>query len=78
MKKRDVFSKYGDEARKVLEALLDKYMNEGITEIEGTAVLRNDPFRRIGSPAAIAKLFGGKDGYFNAVKELEEQIYNVA
>ena len=53
-------------------------MNEGITEIEGTAVLRNDPFRRIGSPAAIAKLFGGKDGYFNAVKELEEQIYNVA
>lgn len=78
VKKRDVFSKYGDEARKVLEALLDKYMNEGITEIEGTAVLRNDPFRRIGSPAAIAKLFGGKDGYFNAVKELEEQIYNVA
>lgn len=60
VKKRDVFSKYGERARLVLEALLDKYMNEGISELENLAVLKNDPFRKLGSPASIAKLFGGQ------------------
>lgn len=78
VKKRDIFSKYGDQARLVLEALLDKYMNEGISELEKIAVLKNDPFRKLGSPANIAKLFGGKQGYMEAVKELEQMIYNVA
>lgn len=78
VKKRDIFSKYGEKARLVLEALLDKYMNEGISELENMTVLQNDPFRQLGSPGNIAKLFGGRKGYMEAVKELEQLIYNVA
>lgn len=76
VKKRDVFNKYGAEARKVLEALLDKYANDGITQLENRMVLKLDPFRQIGSPANIAKLFGGNQQYFSAVKELENLIYS--
>ena len=78
VKKQDVFSKYGEQARLVLEALLDKYMDEGISELENLSVLKNDPFRRFGSPANIARLFGGKQGYLNAVNNLTQLIYNVA
>lgn len=79
VKKRDIFSKYGVEAQKVLDALLDKYMNEGISQLENSKVLTLDPFRKIGSPASIAKLFGGNQQYFDAVKELEANIYtNIA
>ena len=74
VKKRDVFSKYGEQARLVLEALLDKYMDEGISELENLSVLKNDPFRRFGSPANIARLFGGKQGYLNAVNNLTQLI----
>ena len=77
VKKRDVFSKYGEGARKVLEALLDKYANGGISQLENRKVLSLDPFRQMGSPASIAKLFGGNKQYFEAVKELETLIYNV-
>ena len=77
VKKRDVFSKYGEGARKVLEALLDKYANDGISQLENRKVLSLDPFRQMGSPASIAKLFGGNKQYFEAVKELETLIYNV-
>lgn len=76
VKKRDMFHKYGPQAQKVLEALLDKYANEGIKEIENKSVLKNDPFRQMGSPASIAKLFGGNQQYFDAVKELETIIYS--
>ena len=76
VKKRDVFNKYGTEARKVLEALLDKYANDGISQLENRAVLRLDPFRQMGSPANIAKLFGGNQEYISAVKELENLIYS--
>ena len=78
VKKRDIFTKYGEQARLVLEALLEKYMDEGITELESLTVLENDPFRRLGSKANIVKLFGGKRGYLDAVKELEQTIYNIA
>ena len=78
VKKRDVFSKYGEQARLVLEALLDKYMDEGISELENLSVLKNDPFRRFGSPANIARLFGGKQGYLNAVNNLTQLIYWLA
>ena len=77
VKKRDFLHKYSGVARQVIEALLEKYANDGITEIEKTEVLRLDPFRRMGNPARIAKLFGGKDGYLKAVKELEEEIYGI-
>ena len=70
--------KYGAEARKVLEALLDKYASDGITQLENRTVLRLDPFRQMGSPANIARFFGGNQQYFTAVKELETLIYSIA
>lgn len=75
VKKRDFLSKYSGAAREVLEALLDKYMNTGIYEIEKTEVLKLDPFVKMGRPAKIASYFGGKAGYLKAVKELENEIY---
>lgn len=79
VKKRDIFSKYGPEAQKVLNALLDKYTTEGISQIENRKVLTLDPFRQMGSPSSIAKLFGGNQQYSEAVKELEALIYtNIA
>ena len=78
VKKRDIFSKYGEQARGVLEALLDKYIKEGISELESLTVLENDPFRKLGSKANIVKFFGGKQGYLDAVKELKQHIYNIA
>lgn len=75
VKKRDFLSKYSGVAREVLEALLDKYMNSGIYEIEKTEILRLDPFMRLGKPAKIASYFGGKAGYLKAIQELEDAIY---
>lgn len=75
VKKRDYFGKYSDIAREVLEALLDKYMNEGISELESIEILKLDPFTEIGTPTKIIKSFGGRDKYIQTVKELEEQIY---
>lgn len=75
VKKRDFLSKYSGVARDVLEALLDKYMNSGIYEIEKTEILRLDPFMRLGKPAKIASYFGGKEGYLKAIQELEDAIY---
>ena len=76
VKKRDFFSKYSGAAREILEALLEKYMNEGIYEIEKTEVLKLDPFMKYGKPSKIVGLFGGKDGYLQAIKELEEELYS--
>lgn len=75
VKKRNYFGKYSDVAREVLEALLDKYMNEGISELESIEILKLDPFTEIGTPTKIIKSFGGRDKYIQTVKELEEQIY---
>lgn len=78
VKKRDFLSRYGGLAREVLEALLDKYMNVGIYEIEDTDILKLDPIKKYGSPAKIVAMFGGKNGYLRAVNELKEEIYRVA
>lgn len=75
VKKRDFLSRYSGAAREVLEALLDRYMNTGIYEIEKTDILKLDPFAKMGKPARIAGYFGGRDGYMKAVKELENEIY---
>lgn len=75
VKKKDFFSKYSGDARAVLEILLDKYMNQGITEVEDIKVLSLADFANYGKPAKIVKLFGGKNQYEHAVKELEENIY---
>lgn len=76
VKKRDFLSKYKGVAREVLEALLDRYMNTGIYELEKVEVLKLSEFKRFGMPAKIASYFGGKAGYFQAVKELEQEIYS--
>jgi len=78
VKKRGYLYKYSEVCQEVLTALLDKYMNEGISELEDTRVLDNSPFDRIGSPRKIAKLFGGKEEFIEAVKELKRAIYEAA
>lgn len=78
VKKRNYFTKYGDQAKKVLEALLDKYADEGITNIESIEVLRINPFDEFGSPLEIINEFGSKDKYLQAVKELEIELYKTA
>ena len=78
VKKRDYFTKYGEQARKVLEALLDKYADEGIENIEDMKVLQVNPFDAFGSPIEIVKLFGGKHQYQQALIALEQEIYKAA
>ena len=75
VKKRHYLYKYSDTAKEVIEALLDKYANDGIKEIEDTKVLQLKEFQKFGSPMKIVKAFGGKDAYLDAVKELENEIY---
>ena len=75
VKKRDFLSKYSGVAREILEALLDRYMNTGIYEIEQTEILQLDPFRKFGKPSKIASYFGGREGYRQALKELEAELY---
>ncbi len=75
VKKKDFFSKYSADAQAVLDILLDKYMNQGITEVEGIKVLSLADFANYGKPAKIVKLFGGKAQYEAAVRELEANIY---
>ena len=77
VKKKDFFSKYSAEAQAVLSILLDKYMNQGITEVEDIKVLSLADFADFGKPAKIVKLFGGKAQYETAIKELEANIYEV-
>ncbi len=78
VKKRNYFTKYGEQAKKVLEALLDKYADEGITNIESIEVLRVNPFDELGSPIEIINQFGSKEKYLQAVRELETELYKIA
>lgn len=78
VKKRDFLSKYSGVARSVLEALLDKYMNTGIYEIENTSILELDPFMKFGKKSKIMKEFGGKEAYLKALRELENELYRAA
>ncbi|WP_339197709.1 DEAD/DEAH box helicase family protein [Aeribacillus sp. FSL k6-2211] len=78
VKKRNYFSKYGDKARAVLEALLDKYADQGVENIESMEVLKLPPFDQFGSLVEIVKSFGGKQQYLKAIRELEQQIYTSA
>ncbi|MDZ7662999.1 EcoAI/FtnUII family type I restriction enzme subunit R [Thiohalophilus sp.] len=78
VRKRDYFTKYGEQARVVLDALLEKYADSGIENIEDLSVLNVPPISQYGTPVEIVKLFGGKDKYLTAIQELEQQIYNAA
>ncbi|MFH1914418.1 MAG: DEAD/DEAH box helicase family protein [Pseudomonadota bacterium] len=76
VKKRDYFTKYGDQARRVLEALLDKYADTGVAQIEETQILTISPFTEFGTPMEIIREFGGLDHYQQAVHELEQALYS--
>jgi type I restriction enzyme R subunit len=78
VKKRNYFTKYGEQARKILNALLDKYASAGIENIEELSILKIDPFNVMGTPSEIIAVFGGKENYLKAIKELEQEIYKVA
>ena len=75
VKKRNYFTKYGEKAREVISALLDKYSDEGIENIESMKILKVNPFRKFGTPIEIVGFFGGKEKYLEALDELEDQIY---
>lgn len=75
VRKRDVFARYGDQARAVLDALLDKYADAGIASIEDIKILTLDPFNRIGTPGEIIGAFGNKSAYLDAVHALEDELY---
>ena len=78
MKKRDPFTTYGEQAGAVLEALLNKYEDQGIDSIEEMQVLRLDPFPDLGTPMEIVGAFGGKKQYLEAVQDLEAELYRTA
>jgi type I restriction enzyme R subunit len=76
VRKRDYFTRYGEQARAVLAALLDKYADEGIGTLESAKVLRLDPFRSMGTPVEIINhFFGGKDQFDSAIQELERELF---
>ncbi|MBD2058110.1 DEAD/DEAH box helicase family protein [Oculatella sp. FACHB-28] len=75
VRKRDVFAKYGETARTVLVALLDKYADQGVVSIEDATVLQLDPFAEMGTPVELVKSFGGKKQYQAAIQELEQLLY---
>jgi len=76
VRKRDYFTQYGDQARRVLEALLDKYADEGVVHIEAPQILSVAPFTEFGTPIEIIRAFGGLDGYQEAVRGLEQALYS--
>jgi type I restriction enzyme R subunit len=78
VKKRDIFGKYGEAAKEVINALLDKYAELGIYDIESTEILKQNPFTKYGKPSRIAALFGGNDKYRMALRELENELYKIA
>jgi type I site-specific restriction endonuclease len=78
VKKRDYFTKYGDLARKVVSALLDKYSDDGLLDLENPEIIRLDPLSKLGSPVEIIRAFGGKPAYDAAIHALTDELYKVA
>lgn len=78
VRRRNYWTKYGDKARTVLEALLDKYAENGIENIESMKILTVDPLKELGTPTELVNAFGGKPQYLAAIRELEAEIYRAA
>jgi len=78
VRKRNVFGKYGDRARAVLDALLEKYADAGLKSVESLDILKVDPLTTFGTPVEIVNFFGGKEEYVAAIRELESQLYKEA
>jgi len=78
VKKRNYFTKYGEKARLVLTALLDKYADEGIPSLEDAKILKLNPFNDMGTPMEIInELFGGMHNYEKAIQDLEDELFNL-
>ena len=75
VKEKGYLDKYSEVCKDVLSSLLEKYMDGGINDLEDTKILETHPFSEIGSPARIARLFGGRNNYLQAVQELQQQLY---
>jgi type I restriction enzyme R subunit len=78
VKKRDYFTQYGDLARKVISALLDKYSDDGVLDLENPEIIRLDPLSKLGSPVEIIRAFGGKPAYDAAIHALTDELYKAA
>ena len=78
VKKRNYFAKYGEQARRVIDGLLEKYIKDGVVSIEDTTVLKLKPLSEMGSPVELVRAFGKREDYEKAVKELEEELYKVS
>lgn len=77
VKKRNYFARYGEKAQKVIDALLEKYADEGIENLESLEVLRVEPFSKMGTPTEIVQIFGSRDKYLTVINELEKELYSV-
>ena len=75
VRKRDVFARYGGQARAVLDALLDKYADDGVLDLDDASVLRIPPFTRLGTPVQLIEAFGGREGFVEAVHTLQDALY---
>ena len=75
VKKRDVFNKYGEQARAVLDALLAKYADQGVFNLDDVSVLRIPPLTELGTPVQLINAFGGKDKFVAAVHDLQAALY---
>ena len=75
VKKRDVFTKYAGQARAVLDALLDKYADQGVLDLDDAKVLRIPPLDSLGTPLELVRAFGGKSGFERAVHDLQSELY---
>jgi type I restriction enzyme R subunit len=75
VRKRDVFTRFGPQARAVLEAILAKYQDVGPKDLDDPKILSLDPFRQMGTPVQLIKAFGGKDGFAKAVHDLQAALY---
>ena len=78
VKKRNVFAKYGEKTRAVLNALLDKYADGGLKSVESLEILKVDPLTSFGTPVEIVNLFGSKKKYLAAIEQLEAELYKKA
>lgn len=78
VRKRDVFAKYGEKARAVLDALLAKYQDDGVIGLDNLKLLSIDPFSKMGTPVELVKTFGGPDGFKAAVREMQAELYHLA
>ena len=73
-----MFTKYGQQARAVLEALLQKYQDEGVTDLDNPRILQVTPFDAMGTPVQLIREFGGRGDFERAVRELQAALYEGA